>query len=112
MGGVLHKQTVLKYTCILILEKERLTVISAVNGGTSWIWIQPRPWILWAAARRSSNVHSEEKPHLCTLCGKSFSQLNVLKLHQKRHIDVKNHVCFKCEMTFITDAEMKQLLNW
>ncbi len=37
-----------------------------------------------------------------------FSQLNVLKLHQKRHIDVKNHVCFKCEKTFGTDAEMKR----
>ncbi len=31
MGGDLHKQAVLKYTCILILEKERLTVISAVK---------------------------------------------------------------------------------
>ncbi len=85
VGGVLHKHTVLNI-CIPILEE-------------------------FAAANylKHLNVRSEEKSHLCTVCGKSFfSQLNVLKLHQKRHIDVKNHVCFKCEKTFGTDAEMKR----
>ncbi len=51
----------------------------------------------------------QKRSLICVLCAERvFSQLNVLKLHQKRHIDVKNHVCFKCEKTFGTDAEMKR----
>ncbi len=56
------------------------------------------------------SVRSKEKPRMCSLCGKSFSWMVVLKLHQKRDSGVKNHVCFKCEKTFSTDAELKQHL--
>ncbi len=39
-----------------------------------------------------SSVRSKEKPHMCSLCGKSFSWMVVLKLHQKRDSGVKNRV--------------------
>ncbi len=44
---------------------------------------------------------------MCSLCGKSFSQMGSLKLHQKRHSGVKDHVCSECGKAFFTDGALK-----
>ncbi len=45
-------------------------------------------------------VLAKVKPFVCYLCGKSFTQMGALKLHQKRHSGVKDHVCSECGKTF------------
>ncbi len=44
---------------------------------------------------------------MCSLCGKSFTRLDHLKLHWKRHNGVKDHVCFDCGKTFTRSDAMK-----
>ncbi len=48
-----------------------------------------------------------KKPHSC-FCGKSFSLLQSLKVHQKIHTGEKAHMCFECEKTCITAEQLKR----
>ncbi len=52
------------------------------------------------------NVHSKKKPHMCSLCGKSFSRLGDLKLYKKRHSGVKNRFAFS------VGRFLRQILKW
>ncbi len=54
-------------------------------------------------------VHLKEKPHSCSLCGKSFSHLQNLKAHQKIHTGVREYMCFQCEKTFITAKDLMRI---
>ncbi len=54
-------------------------------------------------------VNSKEKPHSCSLCGKSFSHMHGLKVHQKIHAGVREYMCFQCEKTFITAKDLKRI---
>lgn len=48
-------------------------------------------------------VHAKIKPHQCELCGKSYSQLSGLGIHQKLvHQLDKDHECKLCEKRFGT----------
>lgn len=54
--------------------------------------------------RHRSNVHSEKRPYLCDLCGKSFKRPDALAQHKVTHIDkgmrVYPYKCQRCPKSF------------
>ncbi|XP_073700358.1 uncharacterized protein [Garra rufa] len=44
----------------------------------------------------------KEKPQICFLCGKSFTQQGASKIHQESDSGVRNQMCLDCGNTFIT----------
>lgn len=53
-------------------------------------------------------VHTDPKDykHVCTECGRKFSSAGVLRVHTKRHNQVRNFPCELCEKSFISKDEL------
>ncbi len=49
-----------------------------------------------------------KKLHMCSQCGKSFSQLDTYKQHQAIHNEVRDHMCFECGKSYTTAGHLKQ----
>ena len=45
-------------------------------------------------------IHTEEKPHQCTTCQKSFTQKPHLDTYIRTHTDEKPYKCTTCEKLF------------
>ncbi|XP_006013996.1 zinc finger protein 664-like [Latimeria chalumnae] len=52
-------------------------------------------------------IQGAEKPYKCTVCGKSFSRVDVLTLHQRIHTGEKPYKCIECGKTFTQPSNLK-----
>ncbi|XP_055365645.1 zinc finger protein 768-like isoform X1 [Betta splendens] len=53
-------------------------------------------------------VSAGEKPHVCQICGKAFSQSSNLITHSRKHRDERPHRCARCLYGFQHKAELRQ----
>lgn len=56
-----------------------------------------RPYLI----RRHLQTHCEERPHVCSICGRGFKTQNCLQNHTNVHRGVKN---YKCQVNFCFNA--------
>ncbi|CAL1288822.1 unnamed protein product [Larinioides sclopetarius] len=51
-------------------------------------------------------VHSEDRPYICSVCFRSFSLKQSLKIHFRTHTGERPFVCKKCHKTFIQKCHL------
>src|ERR1043165_8029851 len=51
--------------------------------------------------------HGNIKPHICTVCNRSFTQASHVKRHMAVHMERRPHVCEQCGRSFAYPSELK-----
>ena len=62
----------------------------------------PKNYLL---SRHMKKSHSDERPYVCSDCGREFKTLARLLIHIDAHTDTRPHVCKYCEKSFTTSRE-------
>ena len=52
--------------------------------------------------RHKKSAHSDRKPFVCSICGKSFLRMDSLQFHSAVHSNVKRYSCRFCDLEFKT----------
>lgn len=72
--------------------------VTAIEKEPQFLTVKLKPEI--------KNVESQDRPHACTICGKSFKQLWHLKGHVLIHMREKKYVCEFCGERFSFQREL------
>ncbi|TDG43699.1 hypothetical protein AWZ03_009863 [Drosophila navojoa] len=50
--------------------------------------------------RHIASMHTQERPHTCTVCQRTFSRVYLLELHKRTHTGERPYACSQCDRCF------------
>ena len=59
-------------------------------------------------ARRGRQRLRRDEPHVCFVCGKTFSRVGNLRIHQRCHTGEKPYGCLQCGRSFRQAGDLKK----
>ncbi|PRD24180.1 UNVERIFIED_CONTAM: Prdm1 [Trichonephila clavipes] len=65
----------------------------------------------WGFKKTSLLVHTKEKPHVCHICYKAFSESCSLRTHLRIHTNEKPYVCEICSLAFSNICSLRDHLR-
>ncbi|KAF2880748.1 hypothetical protein ILUMI_25420 [Ignelater luminosus] len=57
--------------------------------------------------KKHRSIHSNERKHLCNICGKTFNLIDSLNYHLKAHSGGRMHLCAQCGKSFKQACHLK-----
>ncbi|XP_023034308.2 zinc finger protein 429-like isoform X1 [Drosophila willistoni] len=57
--------------------------------------------------RHIQSLHTDERPHTCTICQRKFSRVYLLQLHSRTHTGERPYACSQCDRRFAQLAVLR-----
>ncbi|PRD20472.1 UNVERIFIED_CONTAM: zinc finger protein, partial [Trichonephila clavipes] len=67
--------------------------------------------LLTSLKTQSKKILTKEKPYVCEICEKGFSESGNLRRHLRIHTNEKPFVCEICNKSFLTTSALKEHLR-